>query len=982
MEQLFLRIVNISIVASYLVLAIICLRFVLKKAPKWVMCLLWGLVAVRLLFPFSIESALSLIPSAEPLPEDFTYAAHPYVNSGVNAIDRVVNPVVSASLETGEGFNSVNTTQVVSFVFSRLWVVGIAIMIVYAAVSTFMLKRKLRTATLLEPGIKQSETVDSPFVLGVFKPVIYIPYSLTEANLKYVINHEKAHIMRRDHIWKPLGFLLLSAYWFNPLMWVAYILLCKDIESACDEKVIKDMDLDSRRAYSNALLSLSVKRKMITACPVAFGENGVKSRIKGVMNYRKPAFWIICASVLACIVVAVCFLTNPKGNKGEDIAGKYVRYPADKEAGFYMSALNIDDDGTFNFSPSVISSYMGLGTWEADGDRVFFKDTGMGDIRTEVFRLENGHLYYVAAESAENSLWKLEDGDEYIPEAEAESFESIVNKTPESLTSTETPQTEKSETSATDNPGEEDVSKVSVGDIDNNGVEDYILTEGESFAGEYGFNWTFVLNGEEIYKDYNSLFCDFSAYMINLDADSDLEILVLVSPHVNSMPLQQYVVLKKKGNSWVELENTEDFNTGYDRGNVNSFPVKVTMGEGMPISMDIACEGIDYVVNADISKHYENMISEYEDSDYGAEFVSFAKEMLSGEKYKAGEEFATLSAWGIWEMGVAVEKGVNYLVATHGIQSNEIGKFDIYGTLDIRFNYDSNGKIKIYNMGFNSYTQDTSDASEDKEVTSVTSLKWDDWGFDCWPLSGGILRDEWSSEMPFYQFVAPKGTPVYAVMAGTATYGFDNTNGNYVELRLNDIYGTVIRYSHLDEVLTGTAYIEAGTEIGTVGATGSATGPFLKIEIARERTVRTVNEAEKLEKEVSFAGIKGKLVADIAKSALSQPEPIEVVLEDNDGKAVWKTELGIPHTAWTSYYVYNDNGTDYLIEYLPEVSQGMVCYSFIMYKFDAVGRIQKVEEHQATDTGEIAAFEEATKPYLKNAQLFISTINGVVTTGM
>ena len=334
MEQLFLQIVNTGLVAGWLVLAVLILRILLKKAPKWITCLLWGLVAVRLVLPFSIESSLSLIPSAKPLPDNFVYTAQPKVDSGVQVIDLVVNPILAATLQT-ENVNEVsaNTTQIASFLFSRIWAAGAALMIVYAIVSTLILKSKLRTATLLEKGIMQSEKIASPFVLGICKPTIYLPYHMKEGNLPHVIKHEKAHIRRGDNIWKPLGFIILSVYWFHPILWVAYGFLCKDIESACDEKVIQNMDADSRKAYSTALLECSIRQSVISACPVAFCENGVKARVKDVMNYKKPAFWIVCVSVIACIVVAVCFLTNPKKESGdtEDLQEASPVFPMDED---------------------------------------------------------------------------------------------------------------------------------------------------------------------------------------------------------------------------------------------------------------------------------------------------------------------------------------------------------------------------------------------------------------------------------------------------------------------------------------------------------------------------------------------------------------------------------------------------------------------------------------------------------------------------
>lgn len=319
MEALFLKLVNMSITASWLVLAIALVRLMFRKTPKWILCLLWGLVALRLLCPFTLESALSLVPSPEPLPQEIIYTASPRIQSGVGIIDAAVNPVLESSLTPATHVTSANPTQIWSFILSWVWAIGVAVMGLYTLISYLLLKRRVAAAIPVEKGIKQCEFIDSPFVLGVICPVIYLPFDMAEGDMAYVIAHEKAHIRRRDHWWKPLGFALLSVYWFNPVLWLAYILLCRDIEAACDEKVIRDMEKDDRRAYSSALLHCSVHRRSIAACPLAFGEVGVKDRIRGVMNYRKPAFWVIVIALILCVVIAVGFLTNPSGMKLTEI---------------------------------------------------------------------------------------------------------------------------------------------------------------------------------------------------------------------------------------------------------------------------------------------------------------------------------------------------------------------------------------------------------------------------------------------------------------------------------------------------------------------------------------------------------------------------------------------------------------------------------------------------------------------------------------
>ena len=311
MNELFLKIINMSISASWLILAVLILRLVLKKAPKWVNVLLWGIVAVRLICPFSFESVLSLIPSAETIPLNIGMDTTPTINSGINAINNAVNPIISQS-NTPMAGASVNPLQITIGIYEYIWIFGMIALALYTAISYWRLSRKVDTAVRYKDNIFQSENVNSPFVLGIIKPRIYLPFNMNGQNLEHVVAHEQAHIRRKDHLWKPLGFLLLTIHWFNPLMWLAYVLLCRDIELACDEKVIKKLGNEQRADYTQALVACSVNRRMIAACPLAFGEVGVKERVKSVMNYKKPAFWIVVLAVMSCVVVAACFLTNPK----------------------------------------------------------------------------------------------------------------------------------------------------------------------------------------------------------------------------------------------------------------------------------------------------------------------------------------------------------------------------------------------------------------------------------------------------------------------------------------------------------------------------------------------------------------------------------------------------------------------------------------------------------------------------------------------
>ena len=311
LPETFLELVNISITAGWIVIAVVILRLLFRKAPKWLNCMLWCIVGLRLCFPFDIKSAFSLIPSTQTIDPKTVYSNQFELNSGISAIDSPVNNYMGGNFYEGVTVPNefqLNITQILAFI----WLAGMALMLIYAFASWAKLKLSLRTATKKEGNIYQSERVKSPFVLGLVRPKIYLPYKINESDVALVTAHEKAHIKRLDHLIKPLGFLLLSIHWFNPLLWLAYVLLCRDIEAACDEKVIKDFGEDERKSYSLALLNASISRKSIAACPLAFGETGVKERIKGVMSYKKPAFWVIIAAVAACIVAAICFLTNPK----------------------------------------------------------------------------------------------------------------------------------------------------------------------------------------------------------------------------------------------------------------------------------------------------------------------------------------------------------------------------------------------------------------------------------------------------------------------------------------------------------------------------------------------------------------------------------------------------------------------------------------------------------------------------------------------
>ncbi len=357
MRDVFWEVLSRSVTAGWLVLAVAALRLILKRAPRRVSVLLWGMVALRLLCPVSIESRFSLIPEGQIAPQwiltelgwnlpgidSDAGAAMPPGNALGDASGNATGKDEGAGLAIMSGSEPAGASAGapdsrfsadgfllsdgwnIEDTLSAVWIVGMLSMCLYALLTYLRLRKLVSTAVVMRDNIFQSEAVDSPFVLGVVRPRIYIPFRIEGRNLVHVVMHEQVHILRRDHWWKPLGFVLLSVYWFHPLMWLAYILLCRDIELACDERAIKGLDDGQRADYSQALLDCSVSRRSIAACPLAFGETGVKTRVKSVLGYRKPGFWILALAVVACIVVAVCFLTDPARDSGSRAALAWAR---------------------------------------------------------------------------------------------------------------------------------------------------------------------------------------------------------------------------------------------------------------------------------------------------------------------------------------------------------------------------------------------------------------------------------------------------------------------------------------------------------------------------------------------------------------------------------------------------------------------------------------------------------------------------------
>ena len=423
MSELFLTIFNTAIMAGWLVLAVLAARILLKKAPAWTKCALWAIVGIRLVWPFELEGILSLVPSPQTLPPAELTAPAPQIHTGIPHLNSAINPTFTQTF-TPAPTAGVNPLQIVVTVSSILWVVGMVAMAVYALVSYLRLCRRVRVNLPVGEGVYLCDAISSPFILGMVKPKIYLPSELPQEQWDAILSHERAHLARRDHWWKPLGFALLTVFWFHPLLWVAYILLCRDVELACDEKVVKTLSDEEKRDYSETLLQCSVPRKWITACPLAFGETSAKTRIKAVLHYKKPTLWIIIAALIVCSVLAVCFLTEPMNEQQEvitekDVAGKVYVYQDEDSSTAYK--IWIKEDGTFFHPEAGLSSTTILYKcyWELKDGKLYLHEGS----KTFVFRAERDALIYLAEESDAFQLVDVADGSRFAFYAEIDSLE-------------------------------------------------------------------------------------------------------------------------------------------------------------------------------------------------------------------------------------------------------------------------------------------------------------------------------------------------------------------------------------------------------------------------------------------------------------------------------------------------------------------------------------------------------------------------------
>ncbi len=388
MEELFLNFLNMSITAGWIVLVLVLVRPLLKKAPKWITCALWGLVALRLLLPFSVESAISLIPSTETVPPEAIYQTEPQIHSGITVLNSAVNPILAEHFSaSGSETQSVLGAKVYPFeglvrVLGFLWLAGAAAMLLYMLFSFLSLRIRLREAVKDEEGCYLSDKVESPFIFGIVNPRIYLPTALSDEDKGHVLAHERAHLKRKDHLIKPFAFFLLSFYWFNPLLWLAYLLLCRDIEAACDEKVIRHLDAEGKKGYSSALLHCSIGKKgsrTLSACPLAFGETGVKSRIKSVLSYKKPALWVLIGALLISLLLTGCLLTDPR-DKHFSVSG---------EEQLALSKIILEENhNDKRGNTKAFEGHTVFGTEEKNGDYIYYLWINYGEYSLEKGRLE------------------------------------------------------------------------------------------------------------------------------------------------------------------------------------------------------------------------------------------------------------------------------------------------------------------------------------------------------------------------------------------------------------------------------------------------------------------------------------------------------------------------------------------------------------------------------------------------------------------
>ncbi len=687
MGEVFLKVLNMSVTAGWLILAVLLIRCLLRKAPKWLMCLLWGVVAVKLIFPFSIESSFSLIPAAEPV-RIITHTGSPGIQEDATDHPQLSNEFVGTPYEEGVRVDTKEQGIDRSSAFALLWIMGVLGLLVYAMISYIKLKKQVAASLTVRKGVKECDEIAFPFILGVLLPTIYIPSSLDAASRSFVISHETAHLKRRDHWWKPLGYLILCIHWFNPFCWISYILFCRDLEMACDERVIRDMDKESRVGYSQTLLNLSKPGNCLSACPLAFGEVGVKERVKGIIRYKKPAIWMILLSMVICAVVTVCFLTNPA--EPIDVVGEYV---CDGGEDFNNPYVLIKKYGTFQYQNGGLSSHIGQGMWEIKGKRLILTEYMGEGPKKIVFTYKEGDLIYNRKESD----IKMDNWDRFVKQ-EA-SVELIPSVEPEPPKEPEASMEETKEVLIREGylmADAESWKRYDLGDLDQNGVKDYVICgkNADSSDASKQYGWMLYLNEEMIYQCAEEVVA-FSpkAQLIDLDEDGQEELFFQYTTHLNDL-LDKFVVLKKMRSGWAELENPRCWDYNEETWCYNSFPVYAFRTEDLVIRID--CEGVESFT-VDLREYYEKFL-ELEGDGVHSHTLN---KILQGSGVDYPDLWGIAAPWGIRSLRTEqLEDGRNCIVARQAIESLELQKYDVFGEMDFYFNYDSEGKIQIIMMDY------------------------------------------------------------------------------------------------------------------------------------------------------------------------------------------------------------------------------------------------------------------------------------------
>lgn len=699
MGDIFLKLLNMSIAASWLILAVLLLRLLLKKTPKWIHCLLWGFVAVRLICPFSIESVYSLIPSAETVQtnkitdgDGHISQTIPVIDSRMPVVSNVVNPILRDTFVYEEE-ESAAPMQIYTYAAGIVWCCGVLLLLTYAFIGRLRIRNMVKEAVCHRDNIYLCDAVESPFVFGVIRPHIYLPSGM-EADMRkcdYVIAHEQAHLKRKDYWWKPLGYLLLTVYWFNPLCWIAYVLLCRDIEFACDEKVIRDMSLDEKKEYSKALLSCSMRKREVMICPLAFGEISVKMRIKSVLDYKKAPFIILLAAVVICVIVGILFMTNPPGEYQIR-----VMIPAGSTEPFSYSDEEICPKG------STLTIYAGEGLGDAEivllpvesKEEKVYVPTYITQGMPVKFEAEKGTWYKIGVNVQDPTD---ENRDVYVSVNNVDvRIADIAAGTKNDGNSGRDPEQGNKEFTD-DIPAPR---RYDLGDLDGNGEMEYMLI---SYAGDFPANaalafsgdayLSFYFNGESIYE-YDDLLrmSPGDAEYIDLDSDGEPEIFFTFEPFVNSLPLVEYAVLKRTGSGWKALEMIHG-ETMLD----NAFPISSRYGKEEN-TIVISCEGLEKEIVYNITAYYEARLKEADQWEY-QEILDLLDRY---GPFETGDDFGEIAAWGIWDIKSGTYEGKNCLIATHGLNgpASISPAYDILGEIDIYFNYNEKGLVNILDMEF------------------------------------------------------------------------------------------------------------------------------------------------------------------------------------------------------------------------------------------------------------------------------------------